>query len=71
MAPLKTINELAPYTINSYRSKLRRLYRSQHSLDEHEAKAVRKKIARLEEQLGVKADSIAGPGRPRRVHERQ
>jgi hypothetical protein len=65
MTPLKTIDELAPTTIQNYRSKLRHLFLSQPSLAEHEAETVRRKIARLEAQLGVKADSIGRPGRPR------
>lgn len=66
MTPLKTINELATDTIQNYRSKLRRLFLSLSTLNDIEVKTVKKKIARLEIQLGIKAESIHGPGRPRR-----
>jgi ribosomal protein L29 len=66
MTPLKTINQLAPDTIQNYRSKLRRLFLSLNTLNDNEAKTVKQKIARLETQLGAKAATIGGPGRPRR-----
>jgi hypothetical protein len=67
MTSLKTINQLAPYTIQNYRSKLRRLFLSLSTLNDIEVKKVKQKIARLESQLGVKAESVRGPGRPRRL----
>jgi len=67
MTSLKTINQLAPYTIQNYRSKLRRLFLSLSTLNDIEVKNVKQKIARLESQLGVKAESVRGPGRPRRL----
>jgi len=66
MNSLKTIDQLAPDTIQSYRSKLRRLFLRLSTLTGDEAEQMRRKIARLETQLGVKAESIGGPGRPRR-----
>lgn len=66
MIPLKTIDQLAPDTIQNYRSKLRRLLLSLPSLPEDEAEIVKQKIARLEIQLGIKGESVGGPGRPRR-----
>ena len=65
MTPLKTIDQLAPDTIQNYRSKLRRLFLSLPSLTPHEAETVKQKIARLEIQLGIRAASVSGPGRPR------
>jgi len=58
---------LAPDTIQNYRSKLRRLFLSLSTLNDIEVKNVKQKIARLESQLGVKAESVRGPGRPRRL----
>lgn len=63
---LKTIDELAPDTVQNYRSKLRRMFLRLSTMTEKEAEAVKQKIARLEMQLGVKAETIGGPGRPRR-----
>ena len=71
MTPLKTIDELAPDTIQNYRSKLRRLFISLPSLTKEDAEPVKQKIARLEIQLGIKAESVRGPGRPRRSHGAQ
>jgi len=70
MTPLKTIAQLAPDTIQNYRSKLRRLLLNLPSLTVDEAKTMRQKIARLEAQLGIKAESVSGPGRPRRPNVR-
>jgi hypothetical protein len=67
MTSLKTIDQLAPDTIQNYRSKLRRLFLSLSTLNDIEVKNVKQKIARLESQLGVKAESVRGPGRPRRL----
>jgi hypothetical protein len=67
MTSLKTIDQLAPDTIQNYRSKLRRLFLSVSTLNDIEVKNVKQKIARLESQLGVKAESVRGPGRPRRL----
>jgi len=66
MNSLKTMDELAPDTIQNYRSKLRRMYLRLPALPDNEAATLKQKIARLEAQLGVKAESISGPGRPRR-----
>ncbi len=66
MNALKTINELAPDTIQNYRSKLRRMFLRLPSLPDDEAATLKQKIAGLEAQLGIKAESIGGPGRPRR-----
>ncbi len=66
MTQLKTIDQLAPDTVQNYRSKLRRLFLSLPSLTPHEAETVKQKIERLEVQLGVKAEAVNGPGRPRR-----
>src|SRR5271167_2369743 len=66
MTSLKTIDELAPNSIQNYGSRLRQLFLSQSTLAEREAESVRRKIAQLEAQLGLKADSIRSPGRPRR-----
>lgn len=68
MTQLKTINELAPDTIQNYRSKLRRMFLSLSKLNKEEADSAKHKIARLEAQLGIKAESIGGPGRPRRLN---
>jgi hypothetical protein len=67
MTSLKTIDQLAPDTIQNYRSKLRRLFLSLSTLNDIKVKNVKQKIARLESQLGVKAESVRGPGRPRRL----
>jgi hypothetical protein len=67
MTSLKTIDQLAPDTIQNYRSKLRRLFLSLSTLNDIEVKNVKQKIARLESQLGVKAENVRGPGRPRRL----
>jgi hypothetical protein len=63
---LRTVDELAPDTVKSYRSKLRRLWLSLPALDPNRARIAMQKIAQLEQQLGVKASDIPGPGRPRR-----
>ena len=70
MNSLKTINQLAPDTIQNYRSKLRRLFLNLPSLTVDEAEIVKQRIARLEIQLGIKAESVSGPGRPRRPNVR-
>jgi hypothetical protein len=64
---LRKIEELAPDTVKSYRSKLRRLLNSLPTLGPNHARIVRQKIVRLEQQLGVKATDIPGPGRPRQL----
>jgi hypothetical protein len=64
--PLRTAHDLAPDTIKSYRSKLRRLWLSLSTLSPNEARITLQRIAQLEEQLGVKANDVPGPGRPRR-----
>ena len=66
MTPLKTIDQLAPDTIQNYRSKLRRMFLRLSTLPDDEAETVKQKIAQLEAQLGVKAETVGGPGRPRR-----
>ena len=63
---LRTIDGLAPDTIKSYRSKLRRLWLSLPTLSPDHARIAAQKIAQLEQQLGVKAADVPGPGRPRR-----
>ena len=62
---LRTVDELAPDTLKSYRSKLRRLWMSLPALRPDHARIAAQKIARLEKQLGIKAADIPGPGRPR------
>jgi hypothetical protein len=57
---------LAPDTVKTYRSKLRRLWLSLPALAPDEARVARQKIAQLENQLGIKAEDVRGPGRPRR-----
>ena len=63
---LRTANELAPDTVKSYRSKLRRLWFSLTALSPDHARIAEKQIAQLEQQLGIKAADVPGPGRPRR-----
>jgi hypothetical protein len=63
---LRTVDDLAPDTLKSYRSKLRRLWMSLPALSPDQARIAAQKIAQLEEQLGIKAVDIPGPGRPRR-----
>jgi len=63
---LLTVHDLATDTIKSYRSKLRRLWLSLPTLSEGDAYIVQQKIAQLEQQLGIKASDVQGPGRPRR-----
>jgi hypothetical protein len=63
---LRTIDGLAPDTLKSYRSKLRRLWLSLPALGPDQARIAAQKIAQLEGQLGIKAADIPGPGRPRR-----
>ena len=63
---LRPVSELAPDTVKSYRSKLRRLWNSLPALGPDQARIAMRKIAQLEEQLGIKATDIPGPGRPRR-----
>jgi hypothetical protein len=62
---LRTIDGLAPDTIKSYRSKLRRLWMSL-PLGPDQARIAAQKVAQLEQQLGIKASDVPGPGRPRR-----
>jgi hypothetical protein len=50
MTSLKTIDQLAPDTIQNYRSKLRRLFLSLSTLNDIKVKNVKQKIARLESQ---------------------
>jgi hypothetical protein len=64
--PLRTANDLALDTIKSYRSKLRRLWMSLSTLSPNDARITQQKIAQLEGQLGIKANDVPGPGRPRR-----
>ena len=64
--PVLTANELAPDTLKSYRSKLRRLWMSLPTLRPDHARIATQKIAQLERQLGIMASDVAGPGRPRR-----
>ena len=64
---LRTVDGLAPDTIKSYRSKLR-LWMSLPALSPDHARIAAQKIAQLEQQLGVKAGDVPGPGRPRRFH---
>ena len=64
--PVLTANELAPDTLKSYRSKLRRLWMSLPTLRLDHARIATQKIAQLEQQLGIKAAEVPGPGRPRR-----
>ena len=61
-----TANELAPDTLKSYRSKLRRLWMSLPTLHPDHARIATQQIAQLEQQLGIKATDVPGPGRPRR-----
>jgi len=63
---LRTLDELAPDTVKSYRRRLRRLWNSLPALGPDHARIAMQKIAQLEEQLGIKATDIPGPGRPRR-----
>jgi hypothetical protein len=63
---LRTIDGLAPDTIKSYRSTLRRLWISLPALGPDQARVAAQKIAQLEQQLGIKAADVPGPGRPRR-----
>jgi hypothetical protein len=59
-------DDLAPDTLKSYRSKLRRLWVSLPTLRPDHARIASQKIAQLEQQLGIKAADVPGPGRPRR-----
>lgn len=63
---LLTATQLAPDTLKTYRSKLRRLWMSLPTLSPDHARIAQQKIAQLEEQLGIKANDVPGPGRPRR-----
>ena len=63
---LRTLDELAPDTIKSYRSRLRRLWLSLPTLRPDHARIATRQIAQLEQQLGIKAADVPGPGRPRR-----
>ena len=63
---LLTATQLAPDTLKTYRSKLRRLWLSLPALDPEDARIAQQKIAQLESQLGLKAEDVRGPGRPRR-----
>jgi hypothetical protein len=63
---LLAVHDLATDTIKSYRSKLRRLWLNLPTLSEGDAYIAQQKIARLEQQLGIKASDVQGPGRPRR-----
>jgi hypothetical protein len=63
---LLTVNDLAPDTLKSYRSKLRRLWMSLPALSPKHARIATQQIAQLEQQLGIKAADVPGPGRPRR-----
>ena len=63
---LRTLDELATDTVKSYRSKLRRLWLGLPALGPDQARIAAQKIAQLEQQLGIKAGDVPGPGRPRR-----
>jgi hypothetical protein len=63
---LRTVDELTPDTLKSYRSKLRRLWINLPTLRPDHARIATRQIAQLEQQLGIKAADIPGPGRPRR-----
>jgi hypothetical protein len=63
---LLTVTDLAPDTLKTYRSKLRRLWISLPTLRPDHARIATQKIAQLERQLGIMASDVAGPGRPRR-----
>ena len=63
---LLTVDELAPDTVKSYRSRLRRLWLSLPTLRPDHVRIAAHKIAQMERQLGIKAADIPGPGRPRR-----
>ena len=63
---LLTVTDLAPDTLKTYRSKLRRLWISLPTLRPDHARIATQKIAQLERQLGIKAVDVPGPGRPRR-----
>ena len=63
---LLTVTDLAPDTLKTYRSKLRRLWMSIPTLRPDQARIAAQKIAQLEQQLGIKAVDVPGPGRPRR-----
>jgi hypothetical protein len=63
---LRTIDGLAPDTVKSYRSKLRRLWLGLPALGSDRTRIELQKIAQLEKQLGIKAGDVPGPGRPRR-----
>jgi hypothetical protein len=64
--PLLAIGDLASDTVKTYRSKLRRLRLSLPALSPNDARIAQQKIAQLEQQLGIKAADVPGPGRPRR-----
>jgi hypothetical protein len=63
---LLTVTDLAPDTLKTYRSKLRRLWLSLPTLRPDHARIATQKIVQLERQLGIKATDVPGPGRPRR-----
>ena len=63
---LLTKDGLAPDTVKNYRSKLRRLWLSLPALGPDQARIAIQKVQQLEQQLGIKAVDVPGPGRPRR-----
>lgn len=60
----RPLNELAPNTITTYRSRARRLWLRVQSGDAGEAD--RLELAELEMLLGLRGSDIPGPGRPRK-----
>lgn len=60
----RPIEELAPTTIQTYRSRARKLYLKIQA--GQAAPADRLELAELEALLGVRGDEIPPPGRPRK-----
>jgi hypothetical protein len=61
----KKLSELAPNTVKRYTTRLRALQLSLPALTGKELKRAKALIERYEKQLGRKAVTINGPGRPR------
>ena len=67
MRTYKAGTELSHWSLRNYRSRLRQLWLKLPSLIGPERTKALATIKRLEEQLGIKAENVNKPGRPRKT----